>query len=113
MPAQSAPIDIRSPNQRYGSNSPRNKTSNLTSALQQQAANGASHIPDSDILPTNTDTKPPPVRKDSLAVPGSTSQGGTHPISFGSKPRRESGTGSFMGGMSWGGMSVGSFLQDE
>lgn len=29
------------------------------------------------------------------------------------KNRRESVTGSFVGGMSWGGISVGSWLQDE
>jgi len=39
--------------------------------------------------------------------------GGSRPAIPISKNRGESMAGSFMGGMSWGGISVGSFVQDE
>lgn len=38
---------------------------------------------------------------------------GARPISNAGKGLRESTVGSFMGGMSWGGISVGSWVQDE
>jgi transcription factor SFP1 len=40
---------------------------------------------------------------------------GARPISMKDRPRRESnnGMGSFAGGMSWGGVSVGSWIRDE
>lgn len=44
---------------------------------------------------------------------GGSSYFGARPISVGQKQRRESNTGSYVAGMSWGGMSVGSFIRDE
>jgi transcription factor SFP1 len=55
-------------------------------------------------------------RDDSLSnVLDASYQGmGARPIMVKDRPRRESNnTGSFMGGMSWGGISVGSWVRDE
>ena len=38
---------------------------------------------------------------------------GARPISVKSKTRRESNSGSYMTGISWGGVSVGSLIRDE
>jgi transcription factor SFP1 len=55
-------------------------------------------------------------RNPSISMLGSSFYGnGARPISMKDRPRRESnnGMGSFAGGMSWGGVSVGSWIRDE
>jgi transcription factor SFP1 len=114
-----APIDISLPPRLSNSQSPRNQTSTLTSALQEASAAGE-NAPDS----SNTQYMTVPDlgrlsvsgRHDSISNLFSSSYlgSGARPISTQDRSRRESNTGgSFMGnGMSWGGISVGS-LRDE
>jgi len=105
------PIDISTPS-RFSSSSPRNQASNLTAGLQK-AARATSPDNQSAYIPRQHETlKPSFGRQDSMGYFGS-SFGGTRPGMPASKNRRESMAGSFMGGMSWGGISVGSFVQDE
>lgn len=105
------PIDI-STTSRFSSSSPRNQASNLTAGLQK-AARATSPDGQGNFVPRHNDTlKPSFGRQDSMNYFGS-SFGGTRPPISASKNRRESMAGSFMGGMSWGGISVGSFVQDE
>ena len=114
-----SPVDISLPPRLSSSQSPRNQTSNLTSALQEAGATGqqvpdlnnAQHmaVPDPGRLSVSG-------RHDSMSnMFGSSYYGsGARPISMKDRQRRESNAGgSFMGnGMSWGGISVGS-LRDE
>jgi transcription factor SFP1 len=119
--ASALPIDISLP-PRLNSQSPRNHTSNLTFALQEAGASAqpAQEAPNED--PRNITGDPARLgfgaRNDSITnmFGGSSYYGGSgaRPISVKDRNRRESNTaGSFMGGMSWGGMSVGSFIRDE
>jgi transcription factor SFP1 len=118
MGTSASPIDISLPPRLSNSQSPRNQTSNLTSALQEAGATGQQvhdmnaiqhmGIPDPGRLSVSG-------RHDSISnMFGSSYYGsGARPISMKDRQRRESNTGgSFMGGMSWGGISVGS-LRDE
>jgi transcription factor SFP1 len=54
-------------------------------------------------------------RHPSISMLGSSFYGsGARPISMKDRPRRESNQmGSFAGGISWGGVSVGSWIRDE
>lgn len=56
-------------------------------------------------------------RKDSFGASMAQFGNGTKPITVNgsnhNKPRRESLAGSLVGGMSWGGVSVGSWIRDE
>lgn len=99
------------------SSSPQNRSSNLTSALQQQQQQEqhnfqqthgqGMHFGDAG----DSSSRLPGSRQDSLGF-GLNTVSAARPISM--KERREStAAGSFMGGMSWGGMSVGSWIQDE
>jgi len=113
MASSASPIDI-SLSPRFSSHSPRNQTSNLTFALQEAGATGIQ--PAEPAIDTRQDAGRLSVggRNDSISVGGSSYFGtGARPISTGQKQRRESSTGSFVAGMSWGGMSVGSFIRDE
>jgi len=104
------PIDINPPS-RFSSSSPRNQTSNLTAGLQRARASSPDSQTGFSIRP-NDNLKPAFARQESSNYfPSSLS--GARPIGAGSKSRRESMPGSYMGGMSWGGLSVGSFIQDE
>lgn len=105
MAAPSPPIDIKGPS-RTTSTSPQNH-SNLTSALQQAATDGMDVSYDRDA------TRSTGLRHDSLGVPNSMGipHPGARPISVGAN-RRGSNT-SFMGPMSFGGMSMNSWMQDE
>jgi hypothetical protein len=99
----SAPININAARW-SSSNSPRNHTSTLTSALQQ-AGNGAATL-----------TQPGSVdfgnglgaglqdssRGDAMMTGTSYMGSGAQPISVQNRTRRESNTGSFINGMSWG-----------
>ena len=97
---------------------PGQQASNLTSALQKAASNdraGNSSVPAANNA--SAVYKAAAARKDSLSASMSQWGNGTKPISvMGSnreKPRRESLAGSLVGGMSWGGVSVGSWIRDE
>ncbi|KAH8698872.1 putative C2H2 transcription factor [Talaromyces proteolyticus] len=97
---------------------PGQQASNLTSALQKAANNDR---PGSISNPTASNAsavyKAAAARKDSLGASMAQWGNGTKPISvMGSnreKPRRESLAGSLVGGMSWGGISVGSWIRDD
>ncbi|PGH28166.1 hypothetical protein AJ80_00056 [Polytolypa hystricis UAMH7299] len=119
MDRPTSPITISS---RHTSVSPPlQQASNLTSALQQ-AANG--DRPGSISNPHGTNTSGAfktgtvaAARKDSIGATMSQWGNGTKPImmtgSNHNKPRRESLAGSLVGGMSWGGVSVGSWIRDD
>lgn len=119
MASTAAPIDISLP-PRMNSQSPRNQTSNLTFALQEASASGQ-HVPEQHYaggmgIPESGRLSVSG-RQDSISnMFGSSYKygSGAQPISMQDRQRRESnnGGGSFMGGMSWGGISVGS-LRDE
>ena len=98
--------------------SPRQQTSNLTSALQSSTGNEVRPSPLINVGGGNSKGG----RHDSLGVSisGLTPQyggSGAQPISMTgssrSRQRRESIAGSMAGGMSWGGVSVGSWIRDE
>lgn len=106
----SPPINIATP--RAPSNSPpRNQQSNLTSQLRQPQ-------PDNDMemdgIPNPGLAKP---RQESVSMLSTTPYGAKAiPVRDGMGFRRESHvglSGSLMGGMSWGGLSMGSFVRDE
>lgn len=108
MPSSSSPIEIAT--SRQNSSSPRNQTSNLTSALQQETSqrNGSMAAP-----PVNghSDMKG---RQESVSMLGTTPYGARQIPAAGG--RRESSynlSNSLVGGMSWGGISMGSFIKDE
>ncbi|KAI4273682.1 MAG: hypothetical protein L6R35_006395, partial [Caloplaca aegaea] len=98
----------------------RHLTSNLTTALQSTSGNETRPTPARSI----SSSKSPQnsfAHRDSVSggMAGSTSQygSGAKPISMSSanreRPRRESLAGSMVSGMSWGGVSVGSFIRDD
>jgi hypothetical protein len=106
----SPPIQIATP--RQASNSPpRNQQSNLTSQLRQPQASDDLEM---DGIPNSNDFKP---RQESVSMLSTTPYGARAiPVSDGMGFRRESHvglSGSLMGGMSWGGLSMGSFVRDE
>ena len=106
----SPPIQIATP--RQPSNSPpRNQHSNLTSQLRQPQATDDLEM---DGIPNNNDFKP---RQESVSMLSTTPYGARAiPVTDGMGFRRESHvglSGSLMGGMSWGGLSMGSFVRDE
>lgn len=105
MPSPSEPIQIGG--SRQNSNSPRNQTSNLTAQLQQSQSNR-----NDSAMPAGTpDLKG---RQESTTMLGTTPYGARQ-IPMPGNQRRESliPGGSLMGGMSWGGISMGSFIRDE
>ncbi|KAH7394361.1 hypothetical protein BKA66DRAFT_567311 [Pyrenochaeta sp. MPI-SDFR-AT-0127] len=118
--AQTAePIDIQTP-PRYGSNSPQNQTSNLTSALREAEAHPDLSSTPNQLNPNGIDfSNARPAlgeRHPSISMLGSSFYGNSaaRPISMKDRPRRESNNmGSFAGGMSWGGVSVGSWIRDD
>ena len=98
MAGAAAPIDIAT---RQASSSPRgHQPSNLTHALQgMNGDNGAFDIGRSDST--------------GLGRSGRNDSTGAIPYGNGDKPRRESIAASLTAGMSWGGISVGSWIRDE
>jgi len=119
--ATASPIDIQTP-PRYGSNSPQNQTSNLTSALRQAEAQPDLATTPGLLNPNNFDFHAnggrPGMgeRHPSVTMLGSSFYGNSaaRPITMKDRGRRESmNMGSFAGGMSWGGHSVGSWIRDE
>ena len=112
--AGAAPIDIAT--RQTSVSPPGQQASNLTSALQKagtgERTGSISHHPGGGLGMF----KAPAPRKDSIGT--ATQWGnGTKPISMAGsardKGRRESLAGSLVGGMSWGGVSVGSWIRDE
>ncbi|KAH8728273.1 hypothetical protein GQ44DRAFT_747673 [Phaeosphaeriaceae sp. PMI808] len=127
MAQTASPIDIQTA-PRYASNSPPNQTSNLTSALREAEANrdattsanpaNATTSNPNQLNPNNAfEFQRPSIgdRHPSVTMLGSSFYGnGARPISMKDRPRRESNNmGSFAGGMSWGGVSVGSWIRDD
>ncbi|CRG89325.1 Transcription factor SFP1 [Talaromyces islandicus] len=116
MSGQSMPFDIAA--RQTSVSPPGQQASNLTSALQKAASNDR---PGSFSNPAATSAsavyKAAAARKDSMGASMAQWGNGTKPISvMGSnreKPRRESLAGSLVGGMSWGGVSVGSWIRDD
>ncbi|KAH7138482.1 hypothetical protein B0J11DRAFT_546243 [Dendryphion nanum] len=115
-----SPIDITPP--RFNSSSPQNQTSNLTFAIREANANrGLNATPNQPNASLNPDvsTQRPSIsitgRHDSInGLSNSFYGSNTRPISMKDRPRRESNAmGSFAGGMSWGGVSVGSWIRDD
>ncbi|KZF22080.1 hypothetical protein L228DRAFT_145982 [Xylona heveae TC161] len=125
MAGTASPIDIATPT-RNSSSSPSNlnpQPSNLTTALQGAAAREARPTPAVNIgAPNSHDFASNAGRRESVA--GSLGGMGSHQWGTGAKPismsnanrdktRRESLAGSLVGGMSWGGVSVGSWIRDD
>ena len=114
MATDSAPLDI-SPPSKLNTSSPGNRKSNLTFGLQQ--AGGFIDVQAS----TSSGGKGEGIRglsfgrNDSVPMSFNNSlyTSGARPISFKDRPRRESNSGSYMTGISWGGVSVGSLIRDE
>ena len=110
MPGPASPIDIATT--RQSSSSPRNQQSNLTSQLQQPRIDvrhdsSEDRVDDNDMMGKG--------RQESTGMLGSTPFGARSIPRNGQ--RRESNTnglsGSMMNGMSWGGMSMSSFIRDD
>ncbi|KAI4230475.1 MAG: hypothetical protein L6R40_008023 [Gallowayella cf. fulva] len=98
----------------------RPQTSNLTSALQSTSGNESRPTPAMNISNRKGPNGSLGHRDSStggLAASGSLHGSGTHPISMSSanreRPRRESLAGSMVSGMSWGTVSVNSWVRDE
>lgn len=119
MAQTAAPIDIQTPS-RYNSHSPPNQTSNLTSALREAEAQPELGATPNQLNPNAFDfmNGRPSIgeRHPSISMLGSSFYGNSaaRPISMKDRPRRESNNmGSFAGGVSWGGVSVGSWIRDD
>lgn len=116
MTGSAAPIDITT--RQTSVSPPGQQASNLTSALQKA---GKAERTGSISHPTGVGIsvfKAPPPRKDSIGTAAAQWGNGTKPISVSGsnrdkQQRRESLAGSLVGGMSWGGVSVGSWIRDE
>jgi transcription factor SFP1 len=106
---KSSPIDIATPSSRHTSSSPSSQQVKPAVIPYQAAGDSRTSATMSGFTvdPTNGRS-----RQDSFA--------GAKPISMNNpnrnadgRPRRESLAGSLVGGMSWGGVSVGSWIRDE
>lgn len=112
--ANSTPIDIAI------SSSRQKQSSNLTSALQATTGNELRPSQAMSIVGSSAKTNGLGHRGSgdsftgAMAGSGSRHGSGAQPISMNrEKPRRESLAGSMVGGMSWGGTSVNSWIRDE
>ena len=115
MAGPAAPIDITT--RQASISPPGQQASNLTSALQR-AGNGERSAHDAHAHgPSSNASKINVARKESFGASMAQFGNGTKPITVNGsnreKPRRESLAGSLVGGMSWGGVSVGSWIRDE
>lgn len=125
-PPPPPPIDLSSPRQTSVS-PPGQQASNLTFALRKEAGGDGSEKRSSNLSHSSASgismfkaPPPPSSRKDSIGGGGAQWGNGSKPISVtgstnrgGDKSRRESLAGSLFGQMSWGGVSVGSWIRDE
>ena len=116
MASNSIPLDISPPAKfNTSSSSPGNRKSNLTFGLQQaggfidvQASAGSSGKGEGmrGLSFGRNDSVP-------MSFNNSFNTSGARPISVKDRARRESNSGSYMTGISWGGVSVGSLIRDE
>ncbi|EAS32231.3 C2H2 transcription factor [Coccidioides immitis RS] len=116
MENTTSPINI-SASRQTSLSPPGQQASNLTSALQRAAA-----VDRPDLIPAWNGASPTAfktngARKDSFSATMAQYSNGSKPITVAGsnrdKPRRESLAGSLVGGMSWGGVSVGSWIRDD
>lgn len=124
MAERTSPIDIATPS-RHGSASPHvQQTSNLTTALHSTTGNESRQTSAMNIGGATSKAFTAVFgRSDSMGGSNSGLWTGSHygtgaqPMSMNipnrEHPRRESLAGSLVGGMSWGGVSVGSWIRDE
>ncbi|KAI4123958.1 MAG: hypothetical protein LQ347_005925, partial [Umbilicaria vellea] len=124
MAERTSPIDIAT-SSRHGSASPRvQQTSNLTTALHATTGDGSRQTSAMNIGGSSSKAFPAGFgRNDSMGgshsgmATGSQYGTGAQPMSMNipnrAHPRRESLAGSLVGGMSWGGVSVGSWIRDD
>ncbi|KAI9794058.1 MAG: Transcriptional regulator of ribosomal biogenesis proteins [Peltula sp. TS41687] len=124
MTGLASPIELARANNSRTSSPAQNKTSNLTSALQSAppSDHDANAVMSLGELSLNGKSQGLDAgRRESVSggISGSTSMaiGGARPISTGGprreRPRRESLAGSMVQRMSWGGVSVGSWIRDD
>ncbi len=108
------PIDIAT--RQTSVSPPGQQASNLTSALQRAGNTERTGSISHANVPISMFKASAP-RKDSIGAATAQWGNGTKPISMSGsnrdKQRRESLAGSLVGGMSWGGVSVGSWIRDE
>ena len=111
MPGPASPINIATP--RQSSSSPRTQQSNLTSQLQQPRIDIRDEPAVDGVDATHDMSKG---RQESVGMLGTTPFG-ARSIPFGDGQRRGSNnnglSGSLTNGMSWGGISMGSFIRDD
>ncbi|WPH04908.1 transcription factor sfp1 [Acrodontium crateriforme] len=118
MAGPASPIDI-GPSSRQGSGSPRSQQSTLTSQLQNTQNTPNPRIDVKTEHPTTSEPSamnapPPRPRQESIAMLGSTPYGARSiPVKDGMRRESNALSGSLMGGMSWGGISMGSFIRDD
>ncbi|KAL3471977.1 hypothetical protein BJX99DRAFT_12796 [Aspergillus californicus] len=115
MTNMATPIDIAT--RQTSVSPPGQQASNLTSALQRAGnTERTGSISNANGIGISM-FKPPVPRKDSIGTAAGQWGSGTKPISMSNsnrdKQRRESLAGSLVGGMSWGGVSVGSWIRDD
>ncbi|EZF56084.1 hypothetical protein H103_01464, partial [Trichophyton rubrum CBS 288.86] len=113
MDGRAMPIDLSA--RQTSKSPPGQQASNLTSALQK-AATGAADMSSNWNGVASNNFMSNAARKESFSATMAQYSNGSKPITMvGSnrdKPRRESLAGSLVGGMSWGGVSVGSWIRD-
>ncbi|OAL68208.1 hypothetical protein A7C99_0608 [Trichophyton rubrum] len=114
MDGRAMPIDLSA--RQTSKSPPGQQASNLTSALQK-AATGAADMSSNWNGVASNNFMSNAARKESFSATMAQYSNGSKPITMvGSnrdKPRRESLAGSLVGGMSWGGVSVGSWIRDD
>ncbi|PGH04476.1 hypothetical protein GX51_03468 [Blastomyces parvus] len=115
MEGPTPPINIASRNTSVSP--PGQQASNLTSALQRASTTDRAVGASNTALPSSAAYKANAARKDSIGASMAQWGNGTKPITVAGsnrdKQRRESLAGSLVGGMSWGGVSVGSWIRDD
>jgi transcription factor SFP1 len=112
MARPASPMDLGGSSGRLNS-SPRSQASNLTFALQ-----GAGVPQNTPYIATSSSGEGSRLglgtHRESLSSGIGTHYGlGARPIQMKDRQRRESNTGSLVNGLSWGGLSVGSWIRDE